>query len=78
MSAITLLLIGASVYNKTNVETSVLLFSLFWIKKNLETHFEENSAMWVPGFDSWVGKIPWRRERLTHSSILAWRIPWSV
>ena len=66
-----------------------------------------------PWFDSWVGKIPWRRDRLstpvflgfpsgsaskestfnagdlggeeplekgkaTHSSILAWRIPWTV
>ena len=70
-----------------------------------------------PRFDSWVGKIPWRRDRLpipvfvdfpvaqlvknlfamwetwvrslgwedllekgkaTHSSILAWRIPWTV
>ena len=27
------------------------------------------------GFDAWVGKIPWRRERLPHSSILAWRVP---
>ena len=27
------------------------------------------------GFDPWVGKIPWRRA--THSSILAWRIPWT-
>ena len=27
------------------------------------------------GFDTWVGKIPWRRA--THSSILAWRIPWT-
>ena len=74
-------------------------------------------AMWRPGFDPWVGKIPWRRERLptpvflgfpcgsagkesaciaktwvwslgwedplekgkaTHSSILPWRIPWTV
>ena len=26
-------------------------------------------------FDSWVGKISWRRARATHSSILAWRIP---
>ena len=25
------------------------------------------------GFDHWVGKIPWR----THSSILAWIIPWT-
>ena len=35
-----------------------------------------------PVFDLWVGKMPWRRERLngkaTHSSILAWRIAWTV
>ena len=30
-----------------------------------------------PGFNPWVGKIPWSRERLTHSSILAWKIPWT-
>ena len=28
--------------------------------------------------ETWVGKIPWRREKLPHSSILAWRIPWTV
>ena len=44
----------------------------------------EESAwvLWVrcrrPGFDPWVVKIPWRRERLPHSSILAWRIPWTI
>ena len=27
-------------------------------------------------FDPWVGEIPWRREWLTHSSVLAWRILW--
>ena len=26
------------------------------------------------GFDPWVGKLPWRREWATHSSILAWGI----
>ena len=26
--------------------------------------------------ETWVGKIPWRREWLLHSSILAWKIPW--
>ena len=30
----------------------------------------------IPGFDPWVGKIPWRRKWHTRSSILAWRIPW--
>ena len=29
------------------------------------------------GFDPWVGKIPWSREMATHSSILAWKIPWT-
>ena len=30
-----------------------------------------------PGFDPWVGKIPLEKEMATHSSILAWEIPWS-
>ena len=30
-----------------------------------------------PGFDSWVGKSPWRRKWPIHSSTLAWRIPWT-
>ena len=32
----------------------------------------------TPGFDPWVGKIPQRREWQPYSSILAWRIPWTV
>ena len=28
-----------------------------------------------PGFDPYVGKIPWRRKMATHSSILAWTVP---
>ena len=27
------------------------------------------------GFDPWVGKIPWRG-MATHSSTIAWKIPW--
>ena len=27
------------------------------------------------GFDTWVGKIPWKRA--WQSSILAWKIPWT-
>ena len=27
-------------------------------------------------FDPWVGKIPLEKEMATHSSTLAWRIPW--
>ena len=30
-----------------------------------------------PGFDPWVWKIPLEKEMDTHSSILAWRIPWT-
>ena len=29
------------------------------------------------GFNSWVGKIPWREDMATHPNILAWRIPWT-
>ena len=29
------------------------------------------------GFDPWVGKIPWKKEMATHSSILAWKILWT-
>ena len=32
-------------------------------------------AVWRPGYNHWVGKIPWRRAQQTHSSTLAWRIP---
>ena len=28
-------------------------------------------------FHPWVRKSPWSRKRQTHSSILAWRIPWT-
>ena len=29
------------------------------------------------GFDPWVGKIPLEEGMATHSSTLAWRIPWT-
>ena len=28
-------------------------------------------------FDTWVKKIPWRRNMATHSSILVWKIQWA-
>ena len=28
------------------------------------------------GFSLWLGKIPLEEEMATHSSILAWKIPW--
>ena len=30
-----------------------------------------------PGFNPWVGKIPLEEGMATHTSILAWRIPWT-
>ena len=27
--------------------------------------------------DPWVRRIPWKKGMATHSSILAWRIPWT-
>ena len=35
------------------------------------------SARDLHSFDPWVRKIPWRREWQTHSTILAWSIPWT-
>ena len=29
------------------------------------------------GFNPWVRKIPLEKEMVTHSSILAWRVPWT-
>ena len=31
----------------------------------------------LPGFDPWVRKIPLEEEIATHSSTLAWKIPWT-
>ena len=30
-----------------------------------------------PGFDLWIRKIPLEKGMAAHSSILAWRIPWT-
>ena len=34
-------------------------------------------AMQETWFNPWVGKIPLEKGMATHSSILAWRIPWT-
>ena len=33
-------------------------------------------AMQETRFDHWVRRIPWKKQVATHSSTLAWRIPW--
>ena len=35
-------------------------------------------AMWETWIRSLGWEDPWRREKATHSNILAWRIPWTV
>ena len=45
-----------------------------YIRASLVAQLVKNPpAMW----ETWVGKVPWRRKQATHSSILAWRIPWA-
>ena len=34
-------------------------------------------AIWETQVQPWVGKIPPEKEMATHSSILAWEIPWT-
>ena len=62
-----------SIQNKTQYPSSKFTF--------LHTYLLTESTRNVGdqgGFDPWVGKIPWRRGyTATHSSILAWRIPWT-
>ena len=34
-------------------------------------------AMWKPEFNPWIGKIPWRRERLPTPVFLPGESPWT-
>ena len=38
---------------------------------------KENKKLRTLRFDSWVGEDPLEKEVATHSSILAWKIPWT-
>ena len=36
------------------------------------------SVKYLPSmWETWVGKVPLEEEMATHSSILAWKIPWT-
>ena len=43
-----------------------------WLRRS-RTHLQCGR----PGFTPWVGNIPLEKGKATHSSILAWRIPWT-
>ena len=49
-----------------------LLGLLRWLNGKESTC--QNRRCW---FDPWVKKIPWRRKWPIHSSILAWKVPWT-
>ena len=49
---------------------------LFWASQVTQT-VKNLPAVWETWFDPGAGKIPWRRAWAPHSSILAWRIPWT-
>ena len=53
---------------EVNVKTGASLVAQ--MAKNL-------TAIRRPGFDLWVWKIPLQKGMANHSSILAWRIPWT-
>jgi len=66
------------------MELTILFYTAdtgFWKlskRKKYEISGKESSCnLGDLGFNPWVEKIPWRRNRPTHSSILAWRIPWT-
>ena len=59
---------------KVSVFYSWVLFHwlLWWLRGR------EPACQWRRcGFNPWVRKMPWRKEMATHSSILAWEIPWT-
>ena len=44
---------------------------------NIYLYRQRRASLVAQRFDPWVGKIPLEKEMATHSSILAWRIPWT-
>ena len=56
------------IYPWIHIDSPMLYFGIFYvfIWASLVAQLVKNPpATWRPGFDPWVGTIPWRRERLT-------------
>ena len=53
------------------------LWSIGFQRVEHDLSSSEVKASGRAGFDPWVGKIPWMKEMATHSSTLAWKIPWT-
>ena len=60
------------------IPTNSVVWFLFL--HTLPSNYYVKTFWWWPwgrrGFDAWVGKIPLEEGMITHSNILAWRIPW--
>ena len=61
-----------NITGESKSDSTLDLFLPWWL-----SHYRICLQFRRPRFDPWVGKIPWRREWLSHTSILAWRIPWT-
>ena len=60
------------------LQSNMVYFYLLMFCASLVAQRVKNlPAMRRPKLDLWVGKTPRRGEWQTHSSILAWRIPWT-
>ena len=55
-------------------------FPLKWASQVVQwyrIHLPIQKTQEIPGVDPWVRKDPLEKEMATHSSILAWEIPWT-
>ena len=75
-SKLSTLCISSKLFLSMSVQQLILCL---WSWLSLWLSWQRIFLQWGrPGLDPWVGKIPWRRERLPSSGILAWRIPWTI
>ena len=54
-----------------------IILKLPWWYSGKESTCNAGDTCRRQGFDPWVGKIPLEKEMATHSSIPAWKIPWT-
>ena len=59
-----LFLLFYEIFQVQDMELILIFFSFSFFEIELTQLVKNLPAMQLPGFDPWVGKIPWRRERL--------------
>ena len=55
-----------------------LCWLLFWVASLMAQLVKNPSAMWETWVRSLDWEVPLETEKVTHSSIQAWSIPWAV